>query len=435
MLKNKKYLLVLIFIVLSFAASLCIAGDAGEIPPLAKNDSVLILVPHPDDEAIATSGLIQKALKAGARLKIVLYTNGDNNEPAFIVYEKRLTFRRGEFLHMGEVRRKETLDAMNYLGVDKNNIIFLGYPDFGTMAIFNKYWNTTKPFKSLFARSVKVPYPECLSPGAPYVGESILKDLKNIITDFKPTKIFVSHPADTSGDHRSLYLFLRVALWDLDGAIKQPQVFPYLIHYAGWPEPRGYYPDSELTPPAALSEVLRDNLFLSPEELAIKHKCISFYKSQIEYDPPYLFTFARKNELFGDYPIIKLKESGQDNVQWQDASGFSYAKKNGDFFVRINLKNQVGKDLGMSVSLFGYSKNMDFAMMPKIRISVGMLGMKIKDMGRTISTRNAKVSYEGNSVIIKVPLAGLGNPDYILTSVHIADMPFSNTPWRIIEIR
>ena len=80
---------------------LCIALYAGE-PENAigfnSEDRVLILSPHPDDEAIGTAGVIQRALKQNAKIRVVCYTNGDSNQLAFIVYEKRLTFKKAEFL-------------------------------------------------------------------------------------------------------------------------------------------------------------------------------------------------------------------------------------------------------------------------------------------------------------------------------------------------
>jgi len=127
MIKNKKHLLCLIAIITSFISSLCLGEDIGKIPAFTKNDNILILAPHPDDEAIAMAGVIQKALKTGAKIKIVLYTNGDNNEPAFIIYEKRLTFRKGEFIHMGEVRRKETIEEMgiNLSNLDYSSFVYM----------------------------------------------------------------------------------------------------------------------------------------------------------------------------------------------------------------------------------------------------------------------------------------------------------------------
>ena len=46
-----------------------------------------------------------------------------------------------------------------------------------------------------------------MSPGSPYVGESILRDIKAVLRDFKPTKIFVSHPADAESNRRRRRVF------------------------------------------------------------------------------------------------------------------------------------------------------------------------------------------------------------------------------------
>jgi mycothiol S-conjugate amidase len=156
----------------------------------AGTDRVLVIAPHPDDESIGTGGILQQALKAGAKVKICLLTNGENNEFAFIVYERRIVLKPKEFLRLGEVRRKETLDAMRLIGVLSEDVVSLGYPDYGTMEIFSKYWGETKPFRSMLSRVRKVPYPDALTPGSPYVGESVLGDMKKVIADFKPTKIF-----------------------------------------------------------------------------------------------------------------------------------------------------------------------------------------------------------------------------------------------------
>ena len=84
------------------------------LEPFKKNERVLILAPHPDDEVIGCAGVIQQALKAGARVKVVYLTNGDHNELAFIVYEKRIVMRRGEFIHMGQIRQKEAIKAAEH---------------------------------------------------------------------------------------------------------------------------------------------------------------------------------------------------------------------------------------------------------------------------------------------------------------------------------
>ena len=420
-----------------------IAGTANsaampEIPPFDKNDRVLILAAHPDDETIGMAGAIQKAIKAGAAVKVVLYTNGDNNEPAFIIYEKRLTFRRGEFLHMGEVRRQEAVSAIKYLGLGSRDVVFLGYPDFGTTEILLKYWGNVKPYKGFFTRTSKVPYPECMSPGAPYIGESILKDMKSILRDFRPNKIFVTHPADRNDDHRSLYLFLRVALWDLDDEINAPEIYPAIIHVPGWPAMRGYHPELELLPPESMTGVQWSKLPLTKKEVERKRDAIASYKSEIEYDPPYLFTFARKSELYGDFPVIKLTDTPKDRgMNWvaTDPSGIlSYASSNSDIYVKLNLKRKADKDVGMLVSLLGYSRKMDFALMPKIRISVDAFGVHVSNKKNSITIKDTAVSYEGNSIILKMPLRVLGKPDYVLASARALNLSEGQKAWRVIEL-
>jgi LmbE family N-acetylglucosaminyl deacetylase len=207
------------------------------IPVFSKNDNVLILAPHPDDEAIANAGIIQEALKAGSAVKVVVFTNGDFNSTSlpFIEKTKNPAGAPQEFLKLGEVRRSESISAMQTLGLKKDNLIFLGYPDFGTLEIFLKYWDTENPYQSLATKETKVPYPDSYSYGADYKGESVLKDLESIISGYKPTKIFIPNSFDSHKDHRAMYLFAQVALWDLKDIIQGYQVFTYLTHVKNWP--------------------------------------------------------------------------------------------------------------------------------------------------------------------------------------------------------
>ena len=129
---NKKIFILFLVFFLFFPAAFSLAENAPEIssalpliPDFTRQDRVLILAPHPDDEAIGTAGVIQKAVSAGADVYVACYTNGDANQLAFIAYEKRFTILKGEFIHMGEVRRKETLAALKFLGVEENKIFFL----------------------------------------------------------------------------------------------------------------------------------------------------------------------------------------------------------------------------------------------------------------------------------------------------------------------
>lgn len=445
--QKKIYIITLTIIGLFCLNIFSYAQDEGGF---TQKDRVLILAPHPDDECIATGGIIQKALAAQAKVKVVCFTNGDQNELAFIVYEKRLIFKPREFIHMGEVRRKETVKAMEFLGLGQKDILFLGYPDFGTLEILLKYWGKVSPCKSIFSRTSRVPYKEALSYQAPYVGESILQDLKAVILDFKPTKIFVSHPADSNRDHQALYLFLRVALWDLEGKIKSPKIFPYLIHVVGWPVPRGYHPELGLKPPDALEKARWLASKLTDDEIIDKHKATSFYASQIKYNPLYLFTFSRRNELFGDLEPLKLKTQRKENLYWQaltlephkkkffasENSAIAYMITDRNLFIKLDLGNR-RKTFGALIFLLPYSKNKPFSLMPKLNLIISRAGLLVKEKKTSVFIKDIVLKYEDSYAVIKIPLSVLGSPDYILSVVKekMGYLTLGLRSWRVLELK
>ena len=181
---------------------------------LAANDRILILAPHPDDEVIGCAGIIQKAVSLNLPVRIIFLTYGDFNQWAFLIYRKHPVLVPKAIENMGVVRHDEAIAAAENLGLKAKDLIFLGYPDFGTMNIWDAFWGDRPSYRSLLTRANKVPYHNAFRPGAPYKGEEILHDLTSIFKDFKPTKIFVTGPFDSDSDHRSLYLFLRISLLD-----------------------------------------------------------------------------------------------------------------------------------------------------------------------------------------------------------------------------
>ncbi|MFN4227975.1 MAG: PIG-L family deacetylase, partial [Candidatus Ratteibacteria bacterium] len=157
------------------------------------------------------------------KVYIIYLTNGDHNQLPYRVYEKKIILNPIDYIKLGEIRRKESTKATEILGIPKKNLIFLGYPDFGTLKIWENYWGENKkPYRSFLTRTSYVPYKENYSFGKPYIGESILTDIEKILEDIKPTKIFVSSPYDTNVDHRALYNFIRAAI--LEQEIK-PEIF------------------------------------------------------------------------------------------------------------------------------------------------------------------------------------------------------------------
>lgn len=426
-----------------FAAEPLVGGKLGQFH---KGERILILAPHPDDEAIGCAGVIQEALSAGARVKIAYLTNGEHNQFAFIVYKKRIVFKQKEFIILGQLRRQEAIKAMKLLGVGEEDLIFLGYPDFGTFSIFARYWNTEKPFRSIMTRIPKVPYKDSPSFESFYVGESIVADLKRVILDYHPHKIFVSHPADVNVDHKSFYLFLQVVLADLKGKIRQPVVYPYLVHHSGWPLPRHYHPELTLVPPKGLSDSQIEwiEFNLNPEQLEKKRQAILCYKSQTESSAFYLLAFARKNELFGDYPVVYLKNQPALKDKKTSFSGFSkmfsdigpefkyeeqnkllgengrvsYAVLDQNLVIRIEKPREIVRRLSTIAYIFGYNYKIPFSHMPKIRIITKYNNFKAFDGKKPVTLQGVSLDLEPTALILKIPLSSLGSPDFILASVR-----------------
>ncbi|MFX0064296.1 MAG: PIG-L deacetylase family protein [Candidatus Hermodarchaeota archaeon] len=271
---------------------------------LKTDDRVLILAPHPDDEVLGCGGVILQAIKKGLPLKIVFFTYGDSNEWSFLKYRKRLIVTPKQIRGMGLVRYKEALEAVKILGLSSNHVIFLGYPDFSTLNIWYSRWRKQLPLLSTLTKVREVPYENAFRPGALYKGEEILKDLKTILSDFRPTKIFLSHRNDLNTDHQAMYLFTRIVLWDLKPKLKA-QRYPYLIHFDKWPYPRAYQPLEFLNPPKSLEKKMNwITLPLTDEEVKMKYEALKAHKTQFATNKKYLDSFIKKNELFGDYTII-----------------------------------------------------------------------------------------------------------------------------------
>ncbi|MBI3602320.1 MAG: PIG-L family deacetylase [Candidatus Omnitrophica bacterium] len=426
---------------------------------LKADDRILILVPHPDDEVLGTGGIIQRAVSMKLPIKVVFFTYGDSNQWSFLLYRKHPVFMPGAVETMGLVRRDEALAASSILGVDSKDLIFLGYPDFGTLNIWYSHWNNRPAYRSILTRVKSVPYQGAFRVGAPYKGEEILADLRKILKDFKPTKIFVSHPADHNGDHLSLYLYTRVALWD-EAMADSIEIYPYLVHYLGWPKPKGFKPDQMLTPPQALSKsIVWKQYLLTQQEFDLKKAALQAHRSQYTSAPKYLLSFVRTNELFGDFPVVKLHVNEDSSLflahhkvipttelpeefNFQEKTSFvgvewKFVRWQGqDLIVSIALSKPLAQDVEASIHIFGYSQRRPFDQMPKISVRLGYNGYTVHDQTRRLDQDSIRVQRTPHEVTLTVPLKLLGNPDRILTSArtYLGNVPLDSASWIVVEL-
>ncbi len=371
---------------------------------LRPGDRILIFAPHPDDETIATGGIIQKAIAMGLPIHIAFLTYGDNNETSFMLYRKRPTLKAKAVQGMGLVRHDEAVAATGVLGLKPDQLTFLGYPDFRTLTIWTEHWGDVEPCESMFTRTRVVPYPNALRPGTPYRSEEILADVKTVLRDFKPTKVFVSHPGDHNPDHQSLYLYTRVALWDLASEM-QPELLPFLVHHPEWPAPDGYHPELASLPPDRLAgEGVWLTSPLRQEQIERKHKAVQEHKSQWKLGHKLLESFMRTNELFGDLPLLAL-----GGTQAGVATATGDARR---------------------------SEDVPFAQMPKLNLRTDDLAHAVLDGKRRLTASSAVVERSDKRFTMTVPLSLLGDPTRILGSARtsLAAVPFDWVAWRVLEL-
>jgi LmbE family N-acetylglucosaminyl deacetylase len=424
----------------------------------ASDDRIMVLAPHPDDEAIGCAGVILKSVQQKLPVKVVYLTNGDFNETSFMIYRDLPVLTPSGVEAMGMVRHDEAVASCLSLGLTLNDLAFLGYPDFGTISIFDSHWGDRPPYRSLLTKASAVPYPDAYHPGALYKGEEILSDLENVIKDFKPTKIFLSHPADWHPDHQALYLYTRVALWDLNLS-PEPELYPYLVHFRRWPRPRGLHPEEPLLPPPnSLLQIPWFTENMTPDEIERKKEAIMNHKSQFKAGPTSMLSFVRNTELFGGYPDISLPsflfstslpenpndsttESTEEMSDVQRASFLGFEErtiqlKDGYIEMSMSFTRPLAKDVGVSVYFFGFRPDRQFSEMPKIHIKFGAVKHTILDMDKPIPAGSIEVTREAKKITLRVPLDLLGNPDRILTGgkSYISSVPLDWLSWRVLTL-
>jgi LmbE family N-acetylglucosaminyl deacetylase len=425
---------------------------------LDDNDRILILAPHPDDEVLGCGGIIEKAMNKKLPLTIVFFTYGDNNQWSFIVYRDRPVVFPRAVRQMGLVRHDEAIAAAKVFGVKSDNLIFLGYPDFRTLNIWYSHWGDSPPAKSMLTKVDKVPYSDAFRPGAMYKGEEILKDLETIILKFKPTKIFVSNPADHNPDHQALYLFTRVALWNLKGKMNT-ELYPYIIHFPDWPKPRRLITDRQLVPPKVLKGKINWEInLLDSTEVDLKYEALKKHTSQFEVSSGYLLSFIGINELFGDFPVVKLERGTgvpynlnkfrTDSIDMstelnEDEKNLFVGIESRDISIEgetlvlsVKTSRPLMKTVSLSIYLFGYRDDKNFGKMPKIHIVFSPRGYKVLDKNHLLTKHGLKVVSSRREKKIWVPLELLGNPHIILTAArtYTTKVPLDWASWRIIEL-
>lgn len=167
------------------------------LPRFRANDRLVVFAPHPDDETLAAGELIQSARDAGATIRIVFATDGDNNPWPQRWLERRWRIGAAGQQRWGARRRCEARQAMAELGVDTPDALrFLGWPDQGlTDALMRD--------------------------------DAALEELVGTVSSFAPTHLAMPTLADRHPDHSALRVMLELALLRTDSPCTR---LGYVVH-------------------------------------------------------------------------------------------------------------------------------------------------------------------------------------------------------------
>ncbi|CVK19940.1 DUF7402 domain-containing protein [Sporomusa sphaeroides] len=279
---------------------------------LSRGKKILVLAPHEDDEALMCSGIIEHALTNGADIKVAVISNGD---------------KKGR--KAGLTRIRETLKAMEYLGLPSSNIIFLGYGDTekNSNSFMNKLYNaeTDTTVVSSYVDTQTYSTPE--TPEYHYQKHGVhgtynratfRQDMEEIIEECRPDYIFVTSLYDTHPDHFMLYKFTVESIIHLkrNNPEFSPIMYEYLIHsHDGddhWParNPKNGFLTPFSKPNTLDTHTLLDwekrEIFLLPMNMQkvplLKNKkyiTISKYRSQKPAaNNKYLYSYVKRDEIF-----------------------------------------------------------------------------------------------------------------------------------------
>lgn len=278
------------------------AGHLDPMPAPAKSDRILLVAAHNDDELLAAGGYLARAVDAGSDVTVVILTNGDGNRFSAAVLGRRLRPGSQAFVREGELRQRESVAALGRLGIPRDRLIFMGFPDRGLNQLLGKHWSAAHPYTSPFTKASSPPYAGVYRRGSAYAGEELVGSLAAIVAASRPTIVLAHSALDEHADHQAASTFVTRALRQALGTdATGVRRYGFVIHAEGFPRPLRYAPTAVLIPPAHLRTQARWLTFdLAPAGVALKREAMRMYRSQ--YQSPYLRLllsgFIRRNELF-----------------------------------------------------------------------------------------------------------------------------------------
>jgi len=300
------FLYALVATVATIALASGQAANPSGLPELGitidRTTRLLVISPHPDDEAIGAAGLMQRVHTRGGLVRVVLLTSGDGFPEGVEVAEGVAHPRASDYRGYGVQREQETRAALQTLGVARDAVTFLGFPDEGLCQIASTYlFDKRRSFESPYTGRESPPSTERVVRGARYRGVDLRRELERIVSAFQPNLIALPHPEDEHPDHCSTHIFSREAFGvESTEAQRRVRVLHYLVHFGQWPLTAESGIGTTLSPPDGFprTESRWVSLTLTATEAETKKRALLAYATQMQVIGRFLLAFGRSNELF-----------------------------------------------------------------------------------------------------------------------------------------
>ena len=433
-----------------------------QMPEIQSGDRILVIAPHPDDESLAAGGLIKKARDKNATVTVVVMTDGSSAATPEELSQYLEKNNENSSTGIAELRHEEAVNALSKLGMNENNIIFLGYPDTGLRTLFEDYWDPDKPYTSNtpFNKFDHSPYNFTYQKNVPYTGWNVAENLKQIITDFKPTIIITPDGLDEHRDHWATNAFL---MYSTAATNFKGKIYTYLVHKGGtkWPSPSNYQPSLNLTPPSELQNQdvnWIENPLTAAEENA-KEEAITSYGLPLSLTKGYLKSFIRINELFTISPIVNVQiindknffRTGMPSSSFKDLrydyntktlktsdemSLVGVARDNENFYIIINSTHEINGELVYKYH-FRLLENGQFQRLD-VKVQNGTATYEKKSINSLQPDTTATAEVQGNMLVLKLPLNIFKNASFLMMNTDVNtknEQLIDLSSWRELNIR
>lgn len=203
--KKRAVLIVLMALVLAVLAVVCVyetelnkldsndGVDNSFYDSQFKNKKVMVIVPHEDDDLLISGQVLPPMYKNGADVRVVFATNGDKRVSAY-------------------TRQSEACNALEKLGIPREKVIFLGYPDGTQPYVGKKAFSFSSGWDHTYAgKGFKDYHFDRFGTHAKYTAENMVDDIESVVLEYRPDYI-LAIDFDTHTDHRGVSISFEKAM-------------------------------------------------------------------------------------------------------------------------------------------------------------------------------------------------------------------------------